>query len=369
MIVLMSDLCLGTADEREDFLEWGSALKGPEAHLRVAASARLDRLFLEFVRWKLAAAATKGVLPTLVLLGNTFDFWQSRERREAPAECLTRILEVHVEFAVAIREWMGAGGEVSLVVGSRDQALVEPSAWERLLEIFPRLNLQVQGRWTHHFSHDEAGLYAEHGSRWNPFCRNRDLSKWSSRCSAERLVQELGRRLEPRFPWLDKVESIAELLRWMEAILDSSERPFYGELIQRLLRKRAYLSRMVSPWLDAQNMDWQTVADREDESFRRGLQRVRHPKTRLSGGPEPLRFIAHGHRRTPCLEPQSEKGPLLVCPGTWCPTVTGSPKAPVIQQPLSYTELTKTEEGIWVAQAHDWRAERAKLAKPTCSKK
>ncbi len=368
MFVFVADLRLGTADEREDFLDWGSALHGPEAHLRVEATARLDRLFLEFVRWKLASAATKGVLPTLVLLGNTFDFWQTRQRREAPADCLTRILSVHLEFTVAIREWMAAGGEVSLVIGSRDQALVEPSAWERLMEIFPQLNLHTQGRWTHYFTQNEAGLYAEHGGRWNPFCRTRDLTKWNAQCSAAQLVQELGRRLEPRFPWLDKVESFGELMRWLNVLLEGPQQRFYAELIQRLLRKRSAMSRTIAPWLNGKPVGWQSLADREAHSFHQGILSVRRKSTRPTQAPHTVKFLAHGHSRIPSIQQPTPRGPIVLCPGTWCPTVTGSPEAPKMEQPLPYVELhAPTEElqpqGPWQATLGHWRTERQKALK------
>lgn len=356
MIVLMSDLCLGTADEREDFLDWGPGLNGPEAQLRITAAARLDRLFLEFLRWKLAAAATKGVIPTLVLLGNTFDFWQSRCPRETPEKCITRILEVHLEFTVAIREWMGAGGEVTLVLGARDHALVDPSAWERLREIFPQLNLRFQGRWTHWFADEETGLYAEHGGRWNPFSRLKCSSDWDSKCSAMQLIQELGRRLEPRFPWLDKLNTFGELLQWLNVMLNDHERRHYGEMIQRFLRKRAFISRLVLPWLEGKPANWRALTDREISNFYAGLKHVNSAHKRLDPAPQNLRFVAHGHLREQSVKP-FVKGPTVICPGTWCPTITGGPEFPQVQQPLPYLELAKNPEGLWVPEARQWRAE------------
>ncbi|MDX1972208.1 MAG: hypothetical protein SFY68_06715, partial [Candidatus Sumerlaeia bacterium] len=313
--------------------------------------------------WKMLAASTKGVVPMLVLLGNTFDFWQSRRKHEKPEQTLARLLEVHVEFTVALREWIGAGGEISLVIGPRDQALVQPNAWGLLREVFPTINVRAKGHWTHHFEEESAGIYAEHGGRWHPCQRLRLGDRWPTRCTAQILMSELGERLEPRFPWFDKLTTLAELLRWLDVVLEDRQRRNYAELLARLLRGTSLIAQIVAPWLEEKPAQWERLEKRENAALQLAGERLLIPRHRLSDSPLKPGILIHSMTRTAgVLSSPEPDAPRILSPGTWCPTVMGDPHAAKVLQRLPYVECHPDQKGSATAELKEYLGERAKGA-------
>ena len=358
MLLILSDLHLGCGDEREDFLLWGDRPEGPALHARAEATARLDRLFAEFLRHKLAAAGAAGLVPALLLLGDTFDLWQVQNPRESAAAALGRILTAHVEVVAALRDWIGAGAEVDLVVGNHDQPLVDPEAWALLAEVLPELHRRGAGRPVHHFADEATGLYAEHGNRWDPHNRIRRLDKPDASCIGREVVRRIVNRFEPMVPWIDKGSGLADVVRIAQRTLEPE---FLAEAFRTLLpavRPASWIARALHPWKRRGGQaDWERLALRELAAMNRGIDRALSPRPEGTTGPLPAncRFFASGHTHQ-ALRVQARSGIERFNPGTWRPFALLEEGRPVVMtQPLTYGELLPDGAGGWQLAVRPWK--------------
>lgn len=348
MITIVSDLHLGIGDEREDFLVWGDKKEGPKAEARLKATAQMDELFAKFLAKQLTLADQTGITPMLVFLGDTFDFWQARKRRQKPADCLTDILSVHVEFVVAVRKWIAAGGEVTFVLGNHDQALLEDTTWNQLREIFPTANEFNEGMPTHFFADEASGLYAEHGHRWDPFNRFRKNYFWDAQCAGRMIVEEITNRLEPEFPIIDKLGSVSDIFRFLQDQLDPKRKRYIWFNLQRILRSRSAVVRLLQPWKEGKPAPIHSLSNREIASMNNGIERALNPKPGGTSGKVPanLKFFASGHTHEP-LRVSTRTGIERFNPGSWTPYVDLSQKNISVTQNLPYATVSPNEEGDW----------------------
>ncbi|MCB2156525.1 hypothetical protein KQI84_16740 [bacterium] len=350
MLLIVSDLHLGCGDEREDFLLWGDRPQGPKLRARAAATARLDRLFAEFLRLKMAHAGAAGLVPTLLLLGDTFDLWQVQEPRESPRDALERILTFHTDWVVGMREWIRTGGEIHLVVGNHDQPIVHPDAWNLLSEILPSLNRRIGGKPTHYFADEAIGLYAEHGHRWDPHNRIRRLDNPDASCIGREVVRRLVNRVEHIVPWIDKGAGVADVIRIAQSVLDPDLLDEAFRALAPAVRHTSLLARLLHPWKKRRReADWQALARRELAAMNRGIDRALAPRPEGTTGPLPAncRFFASGHTHQ-AMRAQSRGNIERFNPGTWRPFALIEDNSPVVMtQPLTYAELLPDGIGGW----------------------
>lgn len=359
MIVIVSDLHLGCGDELEDFLLWGGEPAGPAAHLRVGARLELDALFARLLAAKMAHALGAGLLPTLVLLGDTFDLWQVQRPRERPHKALGRILSAHAEVVAALHDWIAAGGRVELVIGSHDQPLVDARAWSLLREAVPGVNASRGGRPAHAYTDEATGLYAEHGHLWHPAYRPRRLDLANATCTAREFVRRVLNAFEPLVPWIDKGATIAEIVRIAQATLAPGRRREAFRLLARGLRATSFLLRVLRPWADGRPADWRELAERENAAFDWNLRRAIAPRPGGTSGPLPAhpRFFAAGHTHHPARR-TTRHGVEYLNPGAWKPVaIFEDDRAPAIVQPLPYAQIIPDGSGAWEASVRSWKEE------------
>jgi len=349
MIIIVSDLHLGDGGPLDDFLWWGDGPGGPGPLGRPAATSRLDAEFGRFLGERLAEADSRGPRPTLLLLGDTFDLWQAQRPGEPPARALERILSAHVGWVAAVRGWIGDGGAVQLVVGNHDQPLVDARAWGLLAEVLPGLNAATGGAWAHAFAHEASGLYAEHGNRWDPFNRVRNLARPDANPAGRRIVRSLVNRLEPAHPLIDKGRSLADTVRLAEEALPPEGLAEAFGAVERTLRGATSLARALAPWARREGADWRAVARRELDAMNRGLRRALSPAPGGTTAPLPgrLRFFASGHTHE-AVSARTPGGVHRLNPGTWRPVAVRDAKGgTVVRQDLGWAAVEPDGEGGW----------------------
>lgn len=209
-VVVLSDLHMGIG-------RVGDGAWHPYEDFRWAAE------FSEF----LGAMRNEG--PTdLILNGDTFELWQSREtdcvHSAAALGCsedealvrLERVLAAHATEMKALGEFAATGlNRVGLVPGDHDAALLFPSVGTRAVKALGapagRVTLAVSGHWMS----DDGRIYAEHGhqigfsaNRFNewpgPFVRQGGRV-YLERSAAEQMVQDFYNSHEARYPIVDNV--------------------------------------------------------------------------------------------------------------------------------------------------------------------
>ncbi len=366
MLITISDLHWGAGDALDDFLWWGGNPNGPAPSERAAALERQDTLFAMFLETKMAAAKSAGLRPTLLLLGDTFDFWQVQRRREPPTEALERILTAHVHAFSALRTWMGDGGRIELVVGNHDQPLVDANAWAVLAELLPGINARSNGQPAHYFSDEATGLYAEHGHRWDPHNRIRHLGNPDSSCQGYWIVRHIVNELEPTMPWIDKTtDGIGNIIRVAQMVMtpDARRRAFRG--LARALRGPSFIKRVLDPWKDGRSADWRELANRELAMMNNGIERATMPRPGGTTGPLPMnfRYFASGHTHE-ALRVQTRHAVERFNTGTWRPLLTGTGQHLRMIQPLHYAQLIPDGAGDWELSLRSW-AEEAKISSST----
>ncbi|MDK2972285.1 MAG: hypothetical protein PWP23_2040 [Candidatus Sumerlaeota bacterium] len=349
MFVIVSDLHLGCGDELEDFLRWGEERSGPPTHLRLRARLELDELFARFLVLKMAHARSAGLLPTLILLGDIFDFWQTQRRRERPHRTLERLLSAHVGVRVALQDWLAAGGDVEFVAGAHDRPVLDTRAWAFLRDTFPGINASNGGKPRLTYVNEAVGLHAEHGSRLSPY--HRMGTRWtpSATCTGREIVRRVLAPLEPMLPWVDKAVRVADVVRLLQADADASLRREAFRALAGGLRASSFLLRVLAPWLEGGLADWHRLADREEAAGKLGLRRLQALGHR--------RFVATGHTHAAhrVLKPGA---PELLSPGAWKPTLRfDDGQTPRIEQPLGYVQLIPDGAGGWESSVHAWADE------------
>lgn len=360
MITIVGDLHLGAGDAREDFLLWGNAANGPAVDARARAQLQLDEAFARFLARRLAAAPAGGTAPILVLLGDTFDFWQAQRRGEKPAACLERILSAHVTVTAALRDWIGAGARIEVVIGNHDQPLVDGDAWGLLGEILPGVNPSSAGAPRHYYAHEGAGLYAEHGHQWDPHNRIRRLDRPDAGCAGREVVRRLVNPHEAAIPWIDKGATLSDTLRLAERAMPRDLLHDAFHTVARGIRTAANLLRAIQPWRLLQPSRADEVAAREVRSLNRGIARALSTRPGGTIGPLPphLRFFASAHTHE-ALDIETRGGAVRLNPGTWRPIaeLPESRDLPRMVQPLSYVEITPRDGVAWESRLGRWMDE------------
>lgn len=364
MILILSDLHLGDGGPLEDFLLWGPAAAGPID--RAAAREALDASFARLLATRRAHAAAAAIeRPRLVLLGDTFDLWQAQRRGEPPRRALARVLEAHPAFESALRGWLDSGARLDLVVGNHDQPLVHPDAWSLLAARLPGLNASGGGGPAHSLRDEAAGLYAEHGHRWDPWNRVRRLDKHDADPAGRRVVRRLVNRLEPAHPWIDKAGGVAETLALVQDALLARAIParWWREALRAIGGARR-LAVAASPWARRRPADFEPLRRDELRAMNRGIARATAPAPRGTTGPLParLRFFASGHTHEP-LRAAASGGAERLNPGAWKPRITRGPDGRMsASQDLPYLMLAPDGDGGHEASLRRWAQEDAGLA-------
>ena len=164
----------------------------------------------------------------LILNGDTFELWQSRERdcvyADATLGCteaealarLERVLAAHTSEIAALGAFAGSGSNrVVLVPGDHDAALLFPAVGRRVVEALGAPAGRVEVAFDGYWRSADGQLYAEHGHQigsradgfenWpSPFIR-RAGREHLVRPWGEQVVQGLFNRLEPRYPVVDNL--------------------------------------------------------------------------------------------------------------------------------------------------------------------
>jgi UDP-2,3-diacylglucosamine pyrophosphatase LpxH len=337
--VIVGDLHLGAADFQEDFLVWGPEAAGPPLAERPAAVGELDHRFARFLEHHARVARHRNLRPHLLLLGDVMDLWQVRRHGESVREAVRRVLEAHVVWLTALRQWAAGGGAITWVIGNHDQPLVDPEAWGLLMELLPSLNGWSSGAPTHWFADPEAGLYAEHGHQWDPFNRILKLSKPDATCLGYRVVRLLVNELEHLIPLIDKGADLCDILELALEAEGGGELRKVARLAGRLSRPVCSLLRELRDWeAGCRAPDFQRVSQDRHAALGRALRRAAEGRRGATIGPVPdgLRFIASGHTHEPGIAPiRTRRRGVLVSnlnPGTWRPVYTPSARR-VVQRP------------------------------------
>lgn len=360
MLILVSDLQLGAGDELEDFLLWGPEHPGPETHLRVKARLEMDALFASFLAAKLAQAKSAGIVPALVLLGDTFNLWQTQRPRENPRRALGRILGIHAEFTASLGGWLRAGGRLDVVLGSRDQPLVNARAWGLLRAVLPGVNATFGGRPVHAWSSREHGLHALPGGALDPFFRLRNRGRASATCAGREFLRRVTSVFEPMLPWIDKAAGLSGMVRMAQAALPPALRREAFDRFASAIRWPSRLLHTLDPWREGGLADWTELREREERSRRRALSMLAtHRGARDLALPEgDWRYLAlppvpgDPRRRTP------RRGPEVLSPGPWRPLlVEGCEGLPRVEQPMGYVQLLPDGAGGWEAGVRNWAVE------------
>lgn len=351
MLILLSDLQLGAGDELEDFLLWGPDHPGPEPHLRVRARVEMDKLFAALLAVKLAQAKAAGIVPALVLLGNTFNLWQVQRPSESPRHALGRILGVHAEFTASLGGWLRAGGRLDLVLGPRDQPLVNARAWGMLRGVLPGINASLGGRPVHAWSSEEHGLYALPGGQHDPFFRLRNRQRPSATCIGREFLRRVTTVFEPVLPWIDKASTISGMVRLAQAGLPPALRREAFDRLASAVRWPSWLLHTLDPWRRGAMADWTAIRAREQATRKRAMRR-------LSCEAGTWRWLATPPAPGDPRRRQPSRGPEILSPGPWHPVLQEDGiHTPRMHQPMGYVQLVPDGAGAWEASVHDWALE------------
>lgn len=364
--LFLSDLHLGAGDALEDFLWWGDAPGGPVGDgARGAAIERLDRSLAEFLARHAAEADAAGLEPRLILLGDSFDLWQVQRRREKPARALERILVAHPGAVAGLRGWLGAGGQITVVVGNHDQPLVDPAAWGLLAEVLPGVNSAVGGGPVHFVSYGTAGFYAEHGHQWDPLNRLRSLRRPDADCPGRRFVRAVVNPLEPMLPLIDKGADFGDFLQQLWQAGSGDGVPLWQEVAGHLIRlagrgagPAGLLAEELGRWLATRVLpDFGRVVASQLVLGDRAVKRVvaRTPGAAIGAPPANFRFLLSGHTHRPFA---THRGDVLhLNPGTWRPLLDhDSAGRPYIHQNLT-AAVVRPEGTGWVGEVVEGRGQ------------
>lgn len=356
MYILLADLHLGAGDDLEDFLNWGTDLAGPASHLRLRARLELDELFARFLAVKMAQARSAGLLPTLLLLGEIVDIWQNRRPRERPRKTLERILAAHLSVTGALQDWLAAGGEIEFLLGAHDRPMANARAWAFLRDTFPGINASHAGKPRANYRNEAAGLYAEHGHRFDPHYRMTLPPRPQATCIGHEFVRRVLRPFEPLVPCIDKATCLADTIRLAQAELRPDLLREAFRALAAGIRQPSFLLHVLHPWLEGRLADWRRVAAREQRGMAGGVERLRSRTGECF--PAHTRFIATAHTHTPGRTLDEDSGTEFLTPGTWKPAARFCEgHTPRVEQPLSYGQLVPDGMGGWEASVRSWAAE------------
>lgn len=356
MLVILSDLHLGCGDELEDFLLWGDKPEGPAPHLRLRARLELGEIFAKFLATKMAHATGAGLLPTLILLGDTFDLWQTQRPRERPHRALERILAAHIEVFAGMNRWTRAGGRIELIIGAHDQPIIDRRAWSLLREAIPGINPSHGGRPTHYLADENVGLYAEHGHLWDPYYRLRRLDRPDAGCAARDIIRNVVNVLEPLVPLIDKAALLSDVIRIAQSMLKPEHLREAFRLLARVLRSSSAIIETLAPWLEGRAADWRPIAERENRLYRRGLTRAVSPRHGATIGPLPSqpRIFLSGHTHQPTRR-TTARGIEYINPGSWKPVLRlDEGRQPEVTQTLPYAQVIPDGTGAWEPSLRHW---------------
>jgi len=364
--VIVSDLHLGAGDDREDFLLWGDRPNGPTPVERPAAMAALDATFARFLDGQRAAAHEQGLAPHLLMLGDVLDLWQARQHREPWSYTLVRVLQAHPGFVAALRSWIADGGQLTWVVGNHDQPVVDRASWEVVREVFSTINAHAAGAPVHYFADPGAGLYAEHGHRWDPFNRILHPTKPDADCLGFRIVRLLVNQLEPFFPLVDKGADLVTLLELLWEAAQHADLPGFEKVAPEVIRWIGRASRPACALIQElehflarrERPDFARVGAEQSHSIARGIRRGLEGRRGALTGPAPdhLRFFVSGHTHHAHLTPVRTRahGEVVVMnPGSWRPVAKverrdGQTRISVTQEPGAI--ILSPSAGAWEAR-------------------
>lgn len=368
MTTLVSDLHLGDGGPLEDFLEWGRNPDGPAPQDRPAATAIMGGRFAAFLRSQLLLAAGNGFQPHLVLVGDTFDLWQARRHRESDAAALERILAAHPLVVKALRDWLSEGAMLTIVTGNHDQALVDSRVWELLAAELPGLNPDTNGRPTHWWVDETAGIYAEHGNQWDPFNRLGSQTNPRATSVGYRITRSIVNQLEPMLPLLDKGLGIEDLLWSLWNLVESDFPISWGDVAGQLMGlvgrspgPRREVRREISEVLHGkkERPDFDRLAANRRQVCERAIRRAlsKRPGATLGEPPRQWRFLVSGHTHQASHIRRTVRGreiEHLDC-GTWTPRLERCPDGRrVMDQALTYILIEPDPQEGFLASRRVW---------------